>query len=366
MSYLVAQKLTAMYGIVIDCRYLEGSRIAWRMAEYHMLSDAQILDKICIGGVHVTLRKILLRGGLDTAEIETCANDLGLAQQLDESLSYSQAVGYKQTLIKNKRLFKYIRQHSMDAYDMAHAYFEQEGLLDTDKVCIVDSGWVGSMQQTLERIIDRDVEGYYFGLYELPDGVDEKDYHTFYFAPYKDIDKKVLFSNCLFESIFSAGDGMTCGYEIRDGMVVPVKETTNNLNRHRIVDNVNTLKGLIDDVEYIDKVLHTNQDRYLKRMQRLMSNPTKDEADCIGDYLFSDDVNQSSTQELAQPMTVAEIHNTHAWRRMMIMNGYMSRILKDSAWLEGSIVRCDKNVKYHLWHCRIYKRLIYLRKFLKA
>ena len=89
MSFITAQKLVEINGLNIECSYLEGSRFAWRMAEYHMLSNEEILDKICLGGVHVTLRKILSRGGLLPEEIEKIANEKGYADVLDMTLSYS-------------------------------------------------------------------------------------------------------------------------------------------------------------------------------------------------------------------------------------------------------------------------------------
>ena len=52
-------------------------------------------------------------------------------------------------------------------------YLEQEGLLDKEKSALVDSGWVGSMQKTLNMVLNKlgreeTLTGYYWGLYELP------------------------------------------------------------------------------------------------------------------------------------------------------------------------------------------------------
>jgi len=364
MSFITAQKLVEINGLNIECRYLEGSRFAWRMAEYHMLSNEEILDKICLGGVHVTLRKILSRGGLLPEEIEKIANEKGCADVLDMTLSYSEAVGYKAIFRDNDELFRMIRNHSIKAYDLAYDYFKQEGLLENDKIIIVDSGWVGSMQKTLERLTEKKVEGYYFGLYELPKNVENTKYHSFFFSPYKDIEKKVCFNNCLYEAIFSACDGMTCGYVREEYRVIPQKETTDNPNSERIKSNIEMLSILLDDSEYLDRIGHASNDECTKELQRIMSHPSKEEAECIGSYWFSDDVNQNSLQEIAVPLTVSEVRNTHAIKRALIMSGHSTEKLKDSAWLEGSIVRCGKNVNYHLWHCRWYKRLIYIRKCL--
>jgi hypothetical protein len=365
MSYLVARKLVQRDNMDMECRYLEGSRFAWRMAEYHMLSDEEILDKICLGGVSVTLHKILSRGGLDLAEIEKIARELSLYQDLERQLTYSETQEYKKKLAENKEILSLIRKHSMEAFDATYDYFVQEGLLDLQTISIVDSGWVGSMQQTLSNLVGRDVEGYYFGLYELPVNADKIKYHTYFFQPYIDIEKKTHFNNCLFESVFSAPQGMTCRYEKGVGKTNPIRETENNPNKQRIMDNVALLTKLLDGSQFIDDIDKVSPDLHLREMQRIMVRPSKDEVEWLGSYLFSDDVNEDSIQELAVSLSRKEIRNTHVVKRALIMSGLTTGELKDSAWLEGSIVRGGKNVQYHLWHCRWYKRLIYVRKYFK-
>ena len=99
-------------------------------------------------------------------------------------------------------------------------------MLEEKKAALVDSGWVGSMQKILNRTLRKmgrkeALEGYYWGIYELPEGVDPVKYHCYYFSPKKGLRAKVYFSNCLFESIFSAPHGMTLGYRKREAHYEP-------------------------------------------------------------------------------------------------------------------------------------------------
>ena len=73
--------------------------------------------------------------------------------------------------------------------------------------------------------------GYYWGLYELPEGVKREDYHCYYFSPEAGLKKKVYFSNSLFESIFSAPHGMTTGYEKVHGRWRPIFAQTDEERR---------------------------------------------------------------------------------------------------------------------------------------
>lgn len=98
-------------------------------------------------------------------------------------------------------------------------------------MALVDSGWTGSMQKEICQALGilgkkGRVTGYYWGLYELPEGVRREDYHCYYFSPEAGLKKKVYFSNSLFESIFSAPHGMTTGYEKVHGQWRPVYART--------------------------------------------------------------------------------------------------------------------------------------------
>lgn len=369
MSCLIAGKIAEQEGLPIECRYLEGSRYAWRMAEF-FLPGSDPIAKICIGGIHVTLRKILKRGGLSDGEAVEVAELLCMADRLDEQLTYADTIALKPKLSDCRELRVLIGAHAKEAYENTVGYLAQEGLTEGEPFGIVDSGWVGSMQQTLCRLIRSatgrklDMRGFYFGLYELPKGVEESAYHTFYFSPYRDIERKVSFSNCLFEAVCSAAEGMTVGYRKNGQKIEAVYESGANPNRERILENEALLKQLLASAGRAEELV-LPQKEMEKRLRRLMGRPTKAEALCYGSYLFSDDVSAGSLQKVAADLGEDEIRNLHVLRRFLIMKGIRKKNLKDSAWPEGSAVNSGRHVRYHLWQIRWYKRLIYIRKRLK-
>ncbi len=371
MSYQIAKKIIQQEKLPIECKYLEGSRYAWRMAEF-LLPDSDPIAKICIGGIHVTLRKILKRGGLSDEEVDTVAALLQMEDRLDKQLTYAETLAMKPALAACNELKQFIRKHAEAAYTNTVNYFIQEGLTASESFGIVDSGWVGSLQQTLGRLlgsvtgagVENKIQGFYFGLYELPEGAEKNAYHTFYFSPYRDIEKKVRFSNCLFEAVCSAAEGMTIGYRQKNERIVAVYECKTNPNRERILANERLLEQILDSA---DKVIELSlpDEEMKKRLKRFMSMPTKEEAACYGSYLFSDDVFESSLQKVAAELREEEIRNLHLLNRMLIMKGIRKRDLKDSAWPEGSVVNSGRHVRYHLWQVRWYKRMIYIRKRMK-
>lgn len=377
MCYLIACKMAEKEQLPIVCRYLEGSRYAWRMAEF-ALPETDPIEKICIGGIHVTLRKILMRGGLTEQEAENIAKALKKERELDKRLSYEETQKLKPLLASCTELRQRIRKHAEAAYDATVRYFAQEGLYVPEPFGIVDSGWTGSLQQTLSGLLKSgrkcflkdsatavEVQGFYFGLYELPAGVNPKNYHTYYFSPYQDIAKKVRFSNCLFEAICSAQEGMTLGYKEENGSITAVYETARNPNAKCIAKNEMLLEKILNLPDVIERFSLSKQE-VRKRLERLMSSPTRQEAMYFGGYLFSDDVFSSSLQTVAARLSQSEIRNLHYIQRFLIMKGFIKTDFKDSAWPEGSVALAGDKTAWHLFQIRMYKRLVYIRKKLRS
>ena len=370
MVYQIACRMTEQEQLPLTCRYLEGSRYAWRMAEFY-LPDTDSVEKICMGGVHVTLRKLLRRGGLSNRESEVVANHLGKRMELDRTLSYADTQQMKSVLSECEIFGKLLRGHAREAYHNTVRYLEQEGLLEQEPFAIIDSGWVGSLQLTLEHLRGSiagsgksPIHGFYFGLYELPKGAAPETYHTYYFRPYKDIEKKVRFNNCLFEAVCSAKEGMTVGYREEAGRMTPVYQTDQNPNRVLIVRNELLLERLLTLPDTV-KLMILPPGEVQRRLEGLMSRPTQRDIREYGGYLFSDDVSDSSLQPVAAVLEDKEINHLHVFNRLLIMKGIKKEKFRDSAWPEGSVVRAGNDVGYHLFQIRMYKRLVYIKKKLK-
>lgn len=361
--YLIANHIQRKEKLDVEIRYLEGSRYAFRMAEFGM-PDSDPIEKICIGGVHVTLRSILRRGGLTDAEISEVARVLQKESELDKTLCYEETVQYKTVLKNCDTLLRYIRKHGEEALLVTKEYLRQEGFMDDVPIAICDSGWVGSLQETLSHLSGRRMDGYYFGLYELPKGVDANRYHTFYFRPYLDIKRKAGFSNCLFECVCSSEKGMTIGYQQsgETGQIYPVYETKWNQNAEALKEQEALLRRELKHLGFLPEL---DAKEVEKILYRFMSFPTKEESKIYGKRLFSDDVLNHQFQTLSEELTAEEQKNLHPFRRLLIMKGLQKGKIKDSAWPEGSVSISTSNPRQGLRDIRNYKKWIYLRKRMK-
>ena len=189
--YLAARKLCKQYDLDIECRYLKVSRYAVRVPEYHLLGE-RCLERICVGGIDVTFEKIMQRAALTDKEAGEIAALAGYTENYRKVINYHEVMQLKDRLKKIPLLFHYIDSHSKEAYGTAIGYLTQEGLLEQIPYALVDSGWIGTIQQSIEHLLrqrqpDRKLEGYYFGLYEIPEGEGRENYHSFYFTPWGEI-----------------------------------------------------------------------------------------------------------------------------------------------------------------------------------
>lgn len=399
LMYRAAQVYCQMFQLPIQCCYLCCSRYSIRIPMFHLNMD-EAMDYICRGGIDVTLKKILNRAGLTIEEQDRILYLIGMTGKENEIIPYAQIAHIRQRLEQCDLFKEFVVQRSKESMPDLSGYLLQEGLLDDVPYALVDSGWVGSMQKVLKELLDyvrgesdkpdisnitNRLEGYYWGLYELPEGVHAADYHCYYFSPDNNLKEKVYFSNCLFEGIFSAPHGMTLRYQYEDGYYRPVFAEISDSHQifmeeieQRVLRYVRgkadtMLKNMNqnDNVDYgynslEEYLVHMDVERNHRTIYSLlklfMAEPTSQEAELFGQLQFSDDVLEESGQQIAAPLSQQELQDNHVGNKMLTMLGLKKGHVKESAWYEGSAVRSGRDVEKHLRRYAGYKYLLYLRK----
>lgn len=370
--YHVAKTICEQAHIPVECRYLYCSRYAWRGAEYALLGEKG-LDYICLGGIDVTMRKVMQRAGLAEEEGKKAARLIGI-EEYDRTMAYQEVKALIPRLTDCTFFMELMLERSREKYPAVCAYLRQEGMLEDVPWALVDSGWTGSMQKSLQHLLENmgygnRVEGFYFGMYEYPVGVERSTYHSWYFSPEEAIRRKVYFSNSLFECIFSSPEGMTVGYCEKDGVMAPVLETQESPNREQILQSTECL------IQYASELVSACGSMVLNRvgnnegrklafslLQQFMGRPTAEEAQIYGDYVFCDDVIGEADNRVAAALSYEEIRENrllHKSRNMLLRTG---KPVRESAWLEGSIMQLGQAGERELQHCVMYKYVLYLRK----
>lgn len=368
--YRVAEVLCSKWKLPVECRYLYASRYALRSAEYFLLGT-KALEYICLGGIDVTFQKLMYRAGLNREEAKKIAVLLHREDTMENILSYRQIKEIQPQLAQCSTFLKLMSEHSQRAYPNAIEYLKQEGLFENKPYALVDSGWTGSMQKCLNRLLDsqgmkRQMEGYYFGMYEYPADVCEKTYHTFYFAPKVQIERKVYFSNSLFECIFSSPEGMTMAYRRMGARMVPVFEKPVNPNHAKLE---RTTKYLCRYAGYLaDKYPQerkTDETVIEELLKCFMGFPTREEAEEFGSYVFCDDVLGEETQTVAALLKRKDIRKNFPFRKAGSYFLKLKSPIRESAWMEGTIVLEDEEWDSAQRQNRIGKYLRYLRQVRK-
>ncbi len=378
MMYHAAQRIIDKRMLDIEISYLKVSRYAIRSAQYYLLGEKS-LDLICIGGIDVTFERIMKRALLTDEEARRVARIAGYEDRYDTVLNYRQIQELKQQLKEVKILFKYIEQHSKINYENAVGYLRQEGLMEDRPYALVDSGWIGTLQMSIQYLLsaetgqERRIYGYYYGLYDVPKDAEGGQYESYYFGK-KSVWKKVYFSNCLFETVFSSPGGMTIGYERHtdEGCTeagnsvactyVPIESENKNPNKDLMLEFKSLLMMYVDErlrsVTESKAVRHKNA----KSLARLMSKPASEEAEAYGSMKFCDDIIEFKLQHVAAEWDAKELKKQSFVSKMLIKLNIKKEELHDSAWPEGSIANYGSRVGYHLWQERLYKLFMYTRK----
>lgn len=377
--YLAAKQLADLRGLDIECRYLNVSRYALRVPEYHLIEE-KCLDRICIGGIDVTFEKVMKRAGLTDEEACRIAKLCGYEKGYRDVMSYRQVIALKDILREQQSFFEYVYSHSRESYESAVGYLRQEGLFDDVSYAIVDSGWTGTLQQTFGNLLKSGGKtslmcGYYFGLYETPKASDDI-YKAYFFEPGGDIARKVNFSNCLFEAVFTSTEGMTLRYEATESGFKPVFDNKCNPNERLVQSHIDLLQeyiGIYGEVvsecgniaEHEDASKSKNAAVSAELLKSMMGSPSIEELEAYGNSQFSDDVLEGSLQKVAAELSDEEIRNQRFVNKALIMTGLKKGIIHESAWIEGSIVRNGIGVKANLRHARLYKYFVYIRKMFR-
>ncbi len=356
----------------LECRYLSCSRYSLRVPVYH-LDHESALDYVCRGGIGVTLQKILARAGLTAEEQKKTADCLRLSCGFDDVLPAGQLTAIRRLLANCRVFLADMDQHSGTAYPFLCGYLRQEGLLDGVPDALVDSGWVGSMQKTLDTVLSRlgrtqSLSGYYWGLYGLPPEAVRHNYHWYDFGPGNGLLRKAAFNNCLFEAVFTAPHGMTVGYREENGVYLPCYGGISE-ERVKFIELLGSyiLAFIRVFADQTAAAAPSRREIWEARatagrlLAMLMKHPSAQEAQVFGQIPFSDDVLDGKENFLAAQMTEQELMENHLLFRLF----HRKSVIRQSAWYEGSAVRDSARPRRHIRGYTLYQYLLYLDRQLR-
>lgn len=358
--YNIAKYINEKFMFQIDCRYLYTSRFASRVPSFHLLGNKSF-DIICEKKMFNSIRTVLQNISLNLDEQKHLINLLRLSNiDLDKELNLKELESLKMQMISNNDFVTYVFDISKNAYSKTIQYFQQEGLFDSVSMGYVDVGWRGTLQVFINRLINKNLPGFYFGLFSSDFLTVKDNCFVYMFSNINEHLFKAFFNNSLFECFCSAPDGMTVGYEYIGTKWEPSFSNKNNINlkswylKEQIELILNYTKEILDLVDS-----YKNNKKMSKLLLRnLMAFPTKDEALLYGKYLFSDETNEESLITLAPEFTKSDCiflltkhlrntskcaHKLSYWRFGSIQLSSINSCLKVLVWWYCFLAKLYKN-----------------------
>lgn len=359
--------------IPICCKYLYCSRTSLRMPTYFLIGE-EALDLLLLSGYQISRKSLLERAELNKEQRCAVWKDCGETFADEEQLlSRHELERLRGKLEQSPVLRNLIIEKSKNAYPSAVGYFRQEGLLDTERVAIVDSGWTGSMQRSLRQLLQSagfqgELLGFYFGMYAAPKEAKDGTYLTYYFNQAGKASDKVYFCNNLFECLLQAPHGMTMGYRLQGGIYFPQLASSENEESYERIRaytqeilDITWEQGRIKP--YPAFKLEIAQQETRRLIKRYMVHPTPEEARFLGGYQFCDDVSESYHSQLASPEQTKQLKHysffRRAWKRLFSKGN--SNIQPELYWPFGTIVFLPEwKQRWYRWNICAWEAVKYL------
>lgn len=316
MPYQIA-KIINTIGFNMDIRYLYCSRLSLRRPLYFKFDDYN-LDLMFSRNRITTIETILTGIGFEKEENIYLYNKMKIPNlAIDKVLNMREIeiVKDKIQLIKEE-----ITGKSKSYFDDTYEYFKQEGLLDSIQYGIVDSGWTGSMQESIIRLLKEfgnkttDIEGFYFGIFRNNDVNSNSRYNGWYFDNSSRISTIAKFNINLFESLTISPHGMTLYYgkdnknnyaPVLKGNKVDFESTFEKIEYKEIINFTNQF---IKNINLKDNKIYSVRREFVEKLlNELMYRPSINESVIYGSINFSDAPTEDNMEGLCRPLNKYEL-----------------------------------------------------------
>ena len=334
----VADALIHAFRLPLETRYLYGSRQAWHLpaiTEFSGESLSWLFEKTRT----LNLRIVLGRLQMTPEEVADLLGERGWPQHLwDEPLDDESLRRLKTDLLDSADFRVRVEKLVETRRDVALRYLEQEGLFGQIPWAVVDLGWHGRLQQSLEKLLGMKKAVPTFGLYFalFADSPALAQVRT---ASYLDWDlrsppesKDIPSLVFLMESFCTAPHGSTVGYRAEPGgRIVPQcreqgfepLETWGVSTVHSTVERfAENLKGLDLPREILD---WDSRSALLQILRAFSREPLPAEARAWGAFPYEDEQAGTVRERLTVPYELT-------WKNLQIALTYGEERFLPASW----------------------------------
>ncbi|NUN64906.1 hypothetical protein HCU40_09110 [Pseudanabaena biceps] len=321
----IAKELAPKIYPEVELRYIYVSRQALRMPGLTKISQAfwgWMFDDTDI----FTIESLLARMCLDFVDAQLFFEPLGYPRdRWQQNLSAKERKELRAKLENHTLLQEKILEIAAQKREVLKAYLLQEKMLDGQAFGLVDVGWRGSLQLSLESAFEifgsRNPVGFYFALDKPSGGLTHKgEVLTFFFNLNNSIGLRnyIDYRYVSAMEVFCAGcEGTTLSYALQpDGSVKPILKHVHNqpaldwgLKYFQstvitFVRHLVTISPQDFNINYSPKILREALDQIFLAFT---NSPTRQEAEAFTDCPFFDDPNELYHFYWAMPFRLRDI-----------------------------------------------------------
>lgn len=257
----VFELLKEKRGLKTQTQYLYTSRKAYQIPAYVLMTKKEAIEQLTLWNSDLDhklkIKEIYKQVGLDSKKFEKEILSLGLKSE-EEVLTVQNRDKVKKLI---SLTFGAIRASLEEKLSLVKEYLETQGINNLEQINVMDIGWRGSVQHAMQKILDKDIIGFYFGTTEnLYEEVRLNSFGYFFDAGLPFENKQFVVDNIMmFELIFNSSEQSLNSFK-RDenGNVVPVfsnKENTYKNELTKIQDAaLESIKKIIEYDDYLSGI----------------------------------------------------------------------------------------------------------------
>ncbi|WP_409439971.1 HAD family hydrolase [Psychromonas sp. GE-S-Ul-11] len=280
-------------------QYMYASRRAINIPTICDNIDESSLKLLCNIFPNLSVRHYLDRVDINSDQHIAKIKAAGFIDKNDKIVSPSDQ---KKLATLFQLLTKEVCEVSANERENLTSYLQQIDFLRAGKIAIVDIGWQGTMQNSIDklsRILNKklDVEGYYLGTFDtakryVSKGLPMSGYICNFSQPQKNYDV-VISCVHLFEFIFSAPHGSVINFKSDKEGITPVCEE--HISSHRTTEIINEFQeGTLDFIKDFMKTesdcwkMEISPETSINPISRLLTTPTYEESVQFGNLTHSE------------------------------------------------------------------------------
>jgi len=363
----VADILNDVWDLNLDLRYFYSSRESLLPSSFtgNNLFDAKWLFSSIYGSL--CLQEICTRVCIDVSDLEPVLLGIGRGKYCDspEIPLTSADLSTLRKMIFDDKFCSIVKNGVKSKAVTVVEYLKQVGMADGVPFALVDSGWSGSSQYALRKLLNSvgcktTIVGFYVGvntdIYSFPDD----ELCGFLFDWRKNIKNELMANFMCYEVLFSGTHGRTVGYENKDGCISPILFDKEGDEQSALVNiqHACATKYACDIsklVNYDSFSQHDSVALCTKLIDTFISKPSFAVASIYGEFGIGGEVGERDYQQLAPPVGV-KLFLEYVFKKKKIRG----------LWFQASFVRSGNNIILFIYNFTLRSKFIYFyRKLLR-